>query len=583
MLSSSHIESHLSLIHIELCLTALSCVIAFGWPQLCHFIYCPVERISGRLAHRKCLAVVSVGLSVLVIRLALLPIFPVPIPFTPDDFSFLLAADTFLHRRLTNPTPAMWTHFESLHLTMQPTYMSMYFPGEGLVLALGKILFGHPWFGILCTSALMCAAICWMLQAWLPPTWALLGGAIAVLRLGLFSYWVNTYTGAGTISAFGGALILGALPRFVRNAQLRNGLLLASGVILLAVTRPYEGLLLCLPVTVYLGRWLYVEKNRPPAAVLSRCVAAPLVLVIAAGAWMGYYDYRAFKNPLTLPYTVDRATYAVAPYYVWQSRRPAPVYRHEALRIFYYDFEPEELKNIQTPLAFIIETLNKAKLGILFFSGVALLPPLIMIRRVCLDRRIRFLVLCVLVLMAGMAIEIYLIPHYLAPYTAVFYAIGLQAMRHLRLWKPDGRSAGRALVRIMVTLCFALAGLRLYANPLRLTAPEWPVGLWVWQWYGPDHSGMERARIAERLEQLPEKQLAIVRYSPQHYPLNEWVYNAADIDGAKVIWAREMDVANNQELIHYYHTRKVWLVQPDTQPASISPYPISELQGSTSP
>ena len=57
---------------------------------------------------------------------------------------------------------------------MKPTYMSMYFPAQGLVLAAGKVLTGHPWFGILVVTALMCLAICWMLQAWLPPTWALL-------------------------------------------------------------------------------------------------------------------------------------------------------------------------------------------------------------------------------------------------------------------------------------------------------------------------------------------------------------------------------------------------------------------------
>ena len=65
-----------------------------------------------------------------------------------------------------------------------------------------------------------------------------------------------------------------------------------------------------------------------------------------------------------------------------------------------------------------------------------------MMRRVFLDRRIRFLVVCVLVLTAGMAIEIFMIPHYLAPFTAAFYAIGLQAMRHLRVWKPEGKPVG---------------------------------------------------------------------------------------------------------------------------------------------
>ena len=88
-----------------------------------------------------------------------------------------------------------------------------------------------------------------------------------------------------------------------------------------------------------------------------------------------------------------------------------------------------------------------------------------MIRRVFLDRRIRFLVLCVLVLAAGMAIEIFLVPHYLAPFTAAFYAFGLQAMRHLRVWRPGGQPAGLTMVRMNVDICLILAGLRLFAGP----------------------------------------------------------------------------------------------------------------------
>ena len=75
------------------------------------------------------------------------------------------------------------------------------------------------------------------------------------------------------------------------------------------------------------------------------------------------------------------------------------------------------------------------------------------------------------------------------------------------------------------------------------------------------------------LENLPGKQLAIVRYSPNHSSLDEWVYNAADIDNSKVIWAREMDNADNLDLIRYYKNRTVWLVQPDTHRRSL-PYPI---------
>jgi hypothetical protein len=574
MLQPSASENGSSLVLLEGGLTAIAIAAAFAWPRLGNTWITRIEQGFNKLARKRGLAVALVGIATFLLRLSILPILPVPLPFNPNDFSNSLAADTFAHGRLTNPTPAMWAHFESVHISMQPTYMTMYFPAEGLLLAAGKVLFGSPWIAVLCASALMCAAICWMLQAWLPPSWALLGGILAILRLGLFSYWINTYSGAGLISALGGALVLGALPRLVKTARFRYGLLLAVGIALLPLSRPYEGLLLCLPVAVVLGRWAFFGKNRPAPAVLLRRAAVPLLLIVAIGAWLGYYDYRAFGSPTTLPYTLNRETYAMAPYFIWQSARPAPHYRHELMRRFYYDVELTAYQRVHSWSLYLPMALEKIWATLQFYSGLALLVPIFMLRRVFHDRRTRFLVVCVLVLMAGNLIMIYMLPHYLAPFTAAFYAIGLQAMRHLRVWSAEGKPVGRALVRSAVVICVLMACVRPFAEPLGFRIPEWEATQWEGTWIGPEHFGVERAQIETQLEQLPGNQLVMVRYAPGHPPGNQWVYNNADIDGSKVVWAWDMGAADNLELVKYYHDRKVWLVEPDKTPVAIGQYTI---------
>ena len=574
-------ETQLTLNLIEAGLTLIAVFWALAFPRLGSTLFARLEYSFRSLALRKGLAVCAVGLTAVLARLAILPFCPVPLPFSANDFSFLLAADTFSRGRLANPTPAMWTHFETIHVTMQPTYSSMYFPLQGLLLAAGKLVFGNPWFALVCASGLMCAAICWMLQAWLPPAWALLGGFLAVLRLGLFSYWINTYSGAGLISAMGGALALGALPRLTKARTLRHrdGLMLAVGIVLLAMTRPYEGLLLCLPIATALGYWVIRGKYRPETGRLLRHAALPLAIVIVAGAWLGYYDYRAFGKPTTLPYTVDRATYAVAPYYVWQSQRPDPGYRHESLRRFYMDNELTEFKKVKTPAGYAAQTLIKIGFNFLFFAGFALLLPLFMTRRVLLDSRVRFLVICVAILAAGMSIQIYYLPHYVAPFTAAFYAIGLQGMRHLRLWRSASQPVGLAMVRLTVTLCVVLAVVRLFALPLHIRMAEWPTGEWIAEWYGPGVFGQERANIEKKLEGLAGDQLVIVRYAQNHNSMDEWVYNAADIDSSKVIWVRDMNLRDNAELSAHYKNRQIWLVEPDAMPVKVSPYSAASEGG----
>ena len=93
-------------------------------------------------------------------------------------------------------------------------------------------------------------------------------------------------------------------------------------------------------------------------------------------------------------------------------------------------------------------------------------------------------------------------------------------------------------------------------------------------WYHTAAGNVARARVLAQLSAMDGKQLAIVRYGANHNAvMNEWVYNRADIDGAKVVWAREMDAADNRELLQYFHDRRAWLVEADESPPKVTPYP----------
>jgi hypothetical protein len=578
MLAQPSNDNGVSILAIEAGLTAIAVGIAFILPRIGSSFFPFIERLFEPLSRRPRLSVVVVGLTALLLRLAILPLHPIPRPYYTDDFSFLFSGETFALGRLTNPTPVMWTHFETMHITMAPTYSSMFFPAQGLVLAAGKVLFGDPWFAMLLTSALMSAAICWMLQAWLPSRWALLGGMLAVVRLGVFSYWIDTYVGAGLLVAFAGALVLGAMPRLIRHCRVRDAVLLTTGLLILANSRPYEGILLSIPVALALGHWIFYSKRRPAKALLLRTAALPAVLLVVAGSWMAYYNYRNFGSPAILPYTIDRATYAVAPHFLWEPEAPVPAYRYQAIHDYYLKVELPEFRRIHSASGFLPQTLLKGTRTFLFFAEFALIPPLFMLRHLFTDRRIRFLLLCMIPLTLGLIVEAGIRPYYLAPFTAAFYALGIQAMRHLKHWKPNRQPVGRAILCFMLVLCFTMPALDLAAKPLHLEPPSSPGLGWACDCTNSSNSlGSARAALQAQLEHQPGKQLVLVRYSPTHDASEEWVYNSPDIDASKVIWAREAEGSDNQsqnqKLIDYYKDRQAWLIEPDGAHPGIQPYP----------
>jgi hypothetical protein len=342
---------------------------------------------------------------------------------------------------------------------------------------------------------------------------------------------------------------------------------MALGIAILANSRPYEGILLCGPVAACLLWWAATKAPQGAFILLRRAIAPATLLFVVAGM-MAWYNYRVFGDPLTLPYQVNRATYASAPVFLWQRARPEPVYRYKVMRDFYTNWELADFRYAQTPAGFLHGSIKKLATVVLFFFGIVLLPPLIMLPRVLRDRQVRFLLAAGAVFGAGLSMNAWLFPHYVAPFACALYVILLQAMRHLRVWRPGSRPVGLALVRFMPIACLILAGLRLYAGPLHLSIPRSPP-----MWYGTEPFGLPRARIQADLESYPGPQLVIVRYAPDHAPFDDWVYNAADIDRSKVVWAREMENRNSLPLLNYFRDRTAWLVEPDSNPPRVSPYP----------
>ncbi len=514
----------------------------------------------GRLARQRSVALLAIGVASLGTSLLLGLSLRWPRPYIHDEFSYLLAADTFAHGRVSNPTPPLSTHFETAHVLVRPTYVSKYPPAQGLFLAAGLVATGYPVVGVWLATALACMAIGWMLQGWVRPRWALMGGGFAVWHPTIIE-WSQTFWG-GSIAVLGGALVMGSVRRLARpQSRRRDAAALGIGVVLLANSRPFEGLVLSLLAALAWLSWKLGPEGRKVATLYLR-LGAPLVAVlVVAGLSMGFYNVRTTGSATRMPYMLHEATYAITPPFLWLPLRPEPVYPDRALRELHVEFESASYVDQHRTdrwLRVFVGRMGVYLKTYLPLIGMAL--PLAALPRCWNDRWTRRALFIALGFSMAMASETWMQRHYAAPLFALVIYLLLQGVRQTRVGRYRGRRVGG----------WALGLLGLMSVTGLIVACVNLVGL---DHDAPWKSQMDRRRsIQAGLEQSGGRHLLIVRYDDDHVPHAEWVFNPADMETTRVLWARDLGAERNRHLLATYRDRRGWLVKADASDPRPIPY-----------
>jgi len=227
----------------------------------------------------------------------------------------------------------------------------------------------------------------------------------------------------------------------------------------------------------------------------------------------------------------------------------------------FYRWELAEFEKNFTLTGYLRRAAEKAYSWWQFYLGPLLTLPLLAFPSVLRQKKMRLPAAICAAMIAGFAVQTWSLPHYFSPATGALYILLLQGIRHLWHWYPGQRPMGRALVRAVPVLACAMILLRITAAAMHVhIEPAWPRG------------NLDRAQVAAEISRIPGKQLVLVSYGSHHNVDWEWVWNDADVDGSKVVWARDMDTTGNQELLRYFSDRTVWFLKPDDNSPQPLPY-----------
>jgi hypothetical protein len=502
-----------------------------------------------------------------------------PAPANHDEFSYLLAADTFASGRLANPAHPFWQHFETFHVLPQPTYVSKYPPAQGLVLAAGQVFTGYPIAGVWLSIGLMLAAMHWMFRAWLPARWALAGALLVLLQLGISSYWAQSYWG-GAVAATGGALLFGATRRIAEKPTAGSALALGAGLAILANSRPLEGLVVSLFAAAALASFLF-RGDSTYRKRFSVFVAAPvaLVLTLTAGAML-YYNLRTTGDAFRMPYGTYSEIYSASSFLPWKQPRLDLDFRHDVMGEYAVEWGIARSRSFRDPAGALGLSLTRLARNALFFAGAFVLLPLLGLPQALRSGWMKLAAGATL-LLGVTALFTAAYPHYLAPAVGLLIVLLMEACRAIST-RPTGRRIGALLVAGTAAAEVAYFVIST-VNP-HLMAYRSSEALMAFS--------ERRVELEAQLDAHTGRDVVFVKYGPGHSFHQEWVYNGADIDGSEIIWARDMGAGGNQGLLAYYADRNAWLMTVSGAPPAaagrhiervvLEPYFDEEVDRSTS-
>jgi hypothetical protein len=514
-----------------------------------------------------------------IIRLLLLPVYSVPIPFIHDEFSMLFTAQTFALGRLTNQAHPFARHFETLYVFREPTWNGTYPPGTPAFLALGMLLTSNPWMGVLLSNAILFAVIYWALRGCLPVRWAIFGTLIALSRVTIVAYWMNGYWG-GAAPAIGGALVAGAVVRLTKRICWKWALVLGAGFFILVNTRPFEAVVIAIPVIVFLSWIITQDRGLSLRSKIYQLGPSLISAALVTAGFTLYYNCRVTGDYLTIPYAHHRVIYGVPQTFLFQKPLMIDVgslRTPEQKTMYLWQLQSHE-DSARHPWLFIFD--RSIRMWI-FICGIALTLPALYISFVLRRQKGRAANVTLFAICAANILGVYVYgffnTHFLAPSLAAIALLLTNGMRYLSADARRIHRSGPAIVAVLL-LCslakmFVPVGANILSRALPGAAGQRVGRLWIVSSYKAPEWAEFRESIIHEARTRGERRIILVRYSDSHDFGEEWVYNDPTPEDAAVVWARDLGAAQNALLLRYFSRHSAWLLDADHHPPQLSPYP----------